>query len=267
MHLGGLEVLPDREDVAAVRVEVAHDRVDLLGPLPEADHDARLRALTGVFGAADLLERALVARLRADLAVEPLDGLHVVTHDLLPAGDHAVERRPVAARVGDEGLDGRGGGPLLDLANGLVPDLGPAVLELVPVDARDDGVLDAHQVDGFRDAPGLILVVLARAAGLHRAEGAGARAGVAEDHEGGRPRAPALTHVGTVAALADGVELVLVYETADALVVLADGELDAEPVRLARAGLHRCDGLGNGDVRDDGEFDHAKRATAGRGGG
>ena len=91
---------------------------------------------------------------------------------------------------------------------------GAAVGQFVAGDAGDDAVPQAHLRDGLGDARGLAEVELGRPAGLDRAEVAGARADVAEDHHGGGAARPALAEVRALRALADRVELVVVHQLA-----------------------------------------------------
>ena len=68
--------------------------------------------------------------------------------------------------------------------------------------------------DRFADAAGSSMSSVARLAVRHRAVGAGARADVAEDHEGRRAVVPALADVGAARVLADGVELQVAHDAA-----------------------------------------------------
>ena len=72
---------------------------------------------------------------------------------------------------------------------------------------------------------------------IYGVEGAGTGTGIAQNHESGRALAPALAHVGAVAALANGVQAVIVHEVADVLVFFTDWQLDTKPFRLAAAGF------------------------------
>ena len=58
----------------------------------------------------------------------------------------------------------------------------------------------------------LARVERARHAGAHVAEGAGSRARVAHDHEGGVPLRPALADVGAAGLLAYGVQAVAAHD-------------------------------------------------------
>src|SRR5688500_1263103 len=84
MHRRRPQVLPDSQDVGALRRDVAHRRDDLFVRLAEADHDPALANQVGraLLGAAKYFERPLVAGLRTDARVQTRDGLDVVVEDL-----------------------------------------------------------------------------------------------------------------------------------------------------------------------------------------
>ena len=121
-------------------------------------------------------------------------------------------------------------------ADGVGPDGGAAVGELVAVDGGDHAVFQFHEGDGFTDAAGLVEVEDGGASGGDVAEAAGAGADVAEDHDGGGAAGPAFAHVGAHGGFADGVEFVLVDGFAEFGVGGAGGEFDAQPGGFA-AGL------------------------------
>src|SRR5207247_6690544 len=67
--------------------------------------------------------------------------------------------------------------------------------------------------------------------GLTRAEATRARAGVAEDHESRRARAPALRHVRAVSFLAYGMKRLRPHQPPKVFVLRPHWETDLEPVR------------------------------------
>ena len=85
-----------------------------------------------------------------------------------------------------------------------------------------------------RDVVRLVRVERAGQSGAHVAEGAGARAGVAHDHEGGVRLGPAFADVGAAGFLAHGVQAVLAHDGARLHVFAAGRRLDADPVGLAQ---------------------------------
>ena len=188
---GGLQVLAEREDVHLLGGDVAQALFDLGRRLAEAEHDSGLRGEAARLGVAEHGEAALVAGLHADGLLEALDGLDVVVEDVGLGVEHGVEVVGAALPVGGEHLDGALRVAVLGGADGGGPDAGAAVLQVVAGDGGDDAVAEAHLGDGVGDAGGLAQIELGGAAGLDRAEIAGARADVAEDHHRGRAAGPA----------------------------------------------------------------------------
>src|ERR1700730_17975720 len=82
----------------------------------------------------------------------------------------------------------------------------PAVVKIVAIDGSNDGMSEPEFFDRFADTDGLGRIERVRKAGLDIAESAGARAGVAHDHEGCVFFSPALADVGAAGLLADGYE-------------------------------------------------------------
>ena len=116
--------------------------------------------------------------------------------------------------------------------------LGAAVGEIVAVDRGHDDVGEPELGDRVGDARRLGVVERVRQPGAHVAEGAGAGAGLAHDHEGRVLLLPALADVGAARLLADGGELVLAH---DAVGVgearRRAGRAHADPGRLLGRGL------------------------------
>ena len=207
----------------------------------EAQHQAGLGGDLRVrfLGAAQQLERALVDGALAHLAVEPRHRLGIVVEHVGARGEHDLQGVPVAAKIGDQHFDLAGRNAPANLLDGAGEDMRAAVGLVVAVHGSDHGVAQAHARGGFGHAVGLVLI--RRAGGLaggHGAEAAGARADVAEDHEGGGAVLPALAHVGAARALANGVQPERAHDALQLLVVLPAQELHAQPVR-ARMRLRR----------------------------
>ena len=85
--------------------------------------------------------------------------------------------------------------------------------------------------DGFGDAPRLVVIDRQRAAFLHGAETAAARADVAEDHERGGAPVPAFAHVRAGGALADRMQIQVCDELFQFAIILAHGSGRAKPFR------------------------------------
>ena len=109
----------------------------------------------------------------------------------------------------------------------------PAVSQIVAVDRGHDDMGKPKLGDRVSDALGLVLVERARQSGAHVAEGAGARAGVPHDHEGGVALVPALADVGTARLLADGCKLEFAHEAHRLGEHRRTGGAHADPGRLA----------------------------------
>ena len=216
------------------------------------------------FARAEQPERLVVVDLRAaHLPVQPANRLDVVVEDLGPRVEHDAERLLlVAEEVGRQDLH-RGCRHLrLERADRRRVVAGALVGQVVPVDGRDDDVLELHLRRGVREPQGLerIRRVLGLA-GLDVAVPAGARARVAEDLERRRPAAPALGDVRAAGLLADRVQVVAVDQLLDVEVARV-GARRAHLHPLGAAGplghgqrlLHVCqstDGDSRSAARDD----------------
>ncbi len=110
---------------------------------------------------------------------------------------------------------------------------GAAVVEVVAIDRGDDDVGEAQLGGGFADMGGLGGVERPGQAGLDVAEGAGAGAGVAHDHESGVLLVPALAHIGAARLFADRDQLVGLDDGVGLGPTRRSGRLDADPVGLA----------------------------------
>ena len=161
------------------------------------------------------------------MTIQSLDRFHIVRHHLLSRVNHPVERVPVSFHVRDERLDGGSRTQSFHLFYGLVPYFGTPVFQLITVDGGEHSVFNLHELDGFGHAAGFVFVVFRGTAGGYRAEGTTTGANVAQNHEGGGATAPALTHVRTVAAFADSMKLVLIYQGTHLGVLFARWQLHA----------------------------------------
>ena len=215
------------------------ERLDhLLVGLAEADHEAGLGhdvVAAHRLGVAQHAQRALPARAATRDRVQARRDLDVVVEDVGALGDDLGQRHLLAAEVGGQDLDLALGRLAADLADDADEGAGAVVGQVVAVDARDDGVAQPHPRDAARHARGLERVVPRRLAGLDVAEAAAARAGVAEDHEGGRAAIPAVADVGAGGLLADRVQVLGLDARAQLAVARAAGCGDLEPRGLAIA--------------------------------
>jgi hypothetical protein len=177
-----------------------------------------------------------------------------------PGFDHFFERAVLAQEIGREHFDGSLRTARADGAHGVSEMRSTAVGEIVAVDASDDDVGKAELGGRLGDVFGLGFVECAGQAGLHVAEGAGARAGVAHDHKGGVLLLPALADVGAAGLLAHGVQAV---GTRDGLRSEEAGRyrrLHADPgglFGLARVGAMRLFGMARARIAEVENNGHA----------
>src|SRR5690606_9303013 len=135
--------------------------------------------------------------------------------------------------IGDEVLDPRVGVELVDLADGLRVEPGPAILQVVARDARDGGVAQTHLAHGLGHAPRLVTIEGAGLAGVDLAEVAAAGALLAADEERGLPVLPTLVDVGAAGLLAHRVQAAGLDQRLEFLVLGTHGGLRTDPRRLA----------------------------------
>src|SRR5215211_4222670 len=230
--LRGTEVLPDGQDVHVMLTQVEHGVLDLLLHLAQAHHETALGQPLGVelLGVAQDLERSPVLRLGTDRPVQARHGLDVVVEGVGPGVDDGLYGVPISLEIRREDLDGAAGDLFPDLLDGGGEDRGPAVLQLVTVHARYDGVLEAHLSGSVGDAARFVEVELGGLACEDGAEAAGAGADVAQDHEGRGAVVPALADVRAARLLADGVEVEAAHGLSYIAVALSHGRPGFKPL-------------------------------------
>ena len=180
----------------------------------------------------------MIFRLGTDALVQARNGLDVVIEDVGLFVENRLECVPISTEIGDENFDVGVRGLEADLADRLGPYFGAAVGQFVSINAGDDNVIESHRGNGVTDASGFVEIEGRRPAGGDVAETAAARADVAEDHERRGAGAPAFAHVGTFCGLADGVEVLVVYEFREPSVTLAAGHFHFQPGRFSHRGSH-----------------------------
>src|SRR5579862_4415764 len=230
----GLQILAEGEDVRALRGDFFHGGEYLVARFAEAEHHAGFcgQAWRHFTCAAQELKRALVDGAFADAAVEARHGFHVVIQHVGARRHHRFQRGPVAAKIWDEHFHPAAGDAFANLRDGVGENCGAAVGLIVAIHRSDDRVAQAHALDGFGDA--LRLVFLRRAQRLatwYGAKAAGARANIAEDHEGGGAMLPAFAHVGAARAFADGVEVKRAHDALQFMIIGTTEKFDAQPGR------------------------------------
>ena len=102
---GRTQVLADRGDRHADGRHVGQRLFDLVGTLPESDHQTGLRGEAGAHAARQDGERAQVPGARSNGALQSRDRLDVVVQDVGPRVDDQLQRRGVTLEVAGEDLD------------------------------------------------------------------------------------------------------------------------------------------------------------------
>jgi len=225
--------LSEGEDRHAGGQQVIHAREELGFGLAKAQHDAGFGNDAGVSNVFQYLETSVITGLWADLFGQTADGLQVMRDDVWFDFDYAVDVLFHPFEVGNEDFDGGGGIEFADFPDGLGPDCGAAIGQVVAVNGGDDAVFELHGQDGFGHALRFFAVNRQGDTGVGVAETAGAGTDLAQDHEGGSAGSPAFREVWTFAAFADGIEFLPVENLFHFQVAFAFGEFYFEPVGFA----------------------------------
>ena len=110
------------------------------------------------------LERSAIASAGPRHPIQARNRLDVVIEDVRTGVEHGAQRRLDALEVGNQHLDAAVGHARPRPPDRVGEDRRAAVGQVVAIDRRDDGVLQAHALDGFGDARRLRGVELASAA-------------------------------------------------------------------------------------------------------
>src|SRR5579875_2118210 len=113
------QVLGDRQQVAAGRVQVGQGLADLVPLLAQAEDQVGLRDQAVRPGPGQHAERALVAEPRPDPAEQPRHGLDVVRQHLGPGAEHLGQPVRFGVEVRDQQFDAAAGHGRVDLPGGL----------------------------------------------------------------------------------------------------------------------------------------------------
>ena len=181
-----------------------------------------------------------IARARPHGQIARRHRFEIVVEDVGLRRDDRLDRAVLAQEIGREHLDRRGRAARADRADGCAKCCAPPSAKIVAVDRGDD---DVGKPELSPSPPRRARARAGRARpgnpGLDVAEGAGARAGVAHDHEGGVLLLPALADIGAAGLLAHGVQAVLAHDPAGLGKAARERRLDADPRRLAQHGRIR----------------------------
>ena len=179
----------------------------------------------------------VIARARANGEIEPRHGFQIVVEHVRLGVDDLLGRARLAQEVRRQDLDRsvrRGGADGLDHINEM---LGAAIIQIIPVHRGDDDMVQPHLGHGLGDAAGLVMIDGGRKAGLHIAEGTGASAGIAQDHERGVFLFPALADIRAARLFAPRSPDRPLSRSSGFPRRSCPGRLDADPVRLRRTGV------------------------------
>src|SRR5690349_22935639 len=87
-----------------------------------------------------------------------------------------------------------------------------------------------HQVNGFCYPLWLVPINRVGTTGCHGAKSAATGAGISQNHKSGRTSTPAFAHVGTIAAFANSMKFMRIYQVANMLITFANGQFYTKPI-------------------------------------
>ncbi len=209
-----LQVLAHGQEVDVGGAQVVHDLQDLLARLAEPDHHAGLgeHRWLDLFHARQQAQRREVAGTRPYGWIKPRHGLEIVVEHVRPCGDHGLDRSVLAHEVRSQHFDRGLGRRLMQSGDHRREVPCSTIAKIVPVDRGHHDMAEAEPTHGFGDVARLVRIEGTRLAGGDVAEGTGARAGVAHDHEGGVLVLPALADIRASRLLAYGGEAILAHQ-------------------------------------------------------
>ena len=213
-----LQILAHGQEIDVGRAHVVHHLVHFEPLLAEPDHHAGLGEDRGIvpLHALQQAERRIIARARADRRIEPRHRLQIVIVDVRAAPRRSPRPRPplllrksgVRISIVVAGVFRRSA--WITFTNWRAPPSGRSSRST----RGDDDMLEAQLGRGDRDMLGLQRIDGARHAGLDVAEGAGPRAGVAQDHHRRVLLRPALADIRAGRLLAYGREVERAHQLA-----------------------------------------------------
>jgi hypothetical protein len=115
----------------------------------------------------------------------------------------------------------------------LIPDLGSAIFKFIPIYRSDDGMLYLHKFDSFSHTARLVFIIFWGSACFYGTERTTTCADIAENHERCGSCTPAFSHIGAVAALTDGMQVILIYQSPYIFILFSNREFYPEPIRSA----------------------------------
>ena len=204
MLAGRLQILADGQEIDLGGTQVVHELQHLVALFAEPDHDPRLgeHRRVKLLHALEQAQRMKIAGARPHREVARGHGFEIVVEHVRPGRDHGFKGAVLAQEIRGQHLDRRTRAARADGADRVREMLRPAVVEVVAVDGGNHDMRQAERGGGLRHMLGLGGVERPRQARAHVTEGAGARAGVAHDHEGGVLLIPAFADIRAAGLLA-----------------------------------------------------------------
>mmetsp|Transcript_23260 Transcript_23260/g.65900 ORF Transcript_23260/g.65900 Transcript_23260/m.65900 type:complete len:440 (+) Transcript_23260:59-1378(+) len=242
MALRRLQVLPERHNVHIDCAQVLQRRHYVLLRFSKAQHQRRLRETRPY--RLDVLQHFHGLPVRGtSVSYQRSQALHrfdIVRVHIQPRGCHSSHQIQIALKVRRQCFHQDVGLLFLQLLHDLAEMLRSLIFQIVPIDARQNDVVQAPFGDGGRDL--LRLFGIQRRRRTRRLDGAkpaATSAGITHDHDRGGGRvvfaaAPALADVGTSRLFADRRQPQLPNCAAQLLVVFRRCRLRLQPLWLGK---------------------------------
>jgi len=164
------------------------------------------------------------------------DGFHVVSENLRSSGNDQLKILLGALEIAHKDFHGHLRAQFMDTVNGFGPDCRSTIGQIISIHGCDDDMLEGDFGEEFSDPTGFIKIGLAGAASLDVAESTGSRAGVPQNHDGGRPTAPAFSDIWTGSLLADRMESMGIDQGLGFTKSVAPRSFGTNPIRFSAYG-------------------------------
>ena len=137
-----LEILPERQDIALHRSQVAEDGQEFCIGLAQTEHDAglSLQVRANRFGFLQDTEGALVLRPWSHPFIQTRHTLGVVIENIDRRFGNGGNRIFVALKIGGQHFNRTGGVQVFEHVHGLGKMLGTAVRQVISVDRGDNNM-------------------------------------------------------------------------------------------------------------------------------
>ena len=204
-----LEILAQGQHLATCLCQVIHALKHFLLAFTKSQHNARFGGDLRKGHHSYHLQAAPVFGPGTDLRAKPLHSLQVVGDHFGSCIDHQLHQLRSAVKIGDQRFHGESGHLLLQDLDGPDPEARALVSQVVPVHRGNHRMLNSHGLYGRGQPFRFPLIHRQGFPGLDCTELAGTGTYLPQNHKSSRPFPPALPDIGTVAAGADGMQLVL----------------------------------------------------------